>query len=387
MHKSANYWYIGPSGVFMDEIKGVRNILLILLIIVVFAVLRELSGLIIPLVLAALLTILNLPIVNFLEKRRVPRVFILPLVSILTLGFVFLIITMISGTVDNLMNEQEYLARRFSKKIDSSIVWLGNQISTLNVDTVRTEFAKVVSPANVTRILGSLLGTLGSFGSSFILFLIYYLILLSGATGYHGYVNYVTEADTSGSAREIWEKTQQSISAYMGIKTLMSLSTGIIAGLVCWAFGLQFALFWGFTAFLLNYIPSIGSIVATLLPVFMAIVQFDRAGLIIGLAVVLTLTQFIIGNVLDPMFMGSRLRLNTVTVIFGLLFWGYIWGIPGMLLSVPLLVVIRLLLERSADLKVIARVMGYPPKQRRRGPSLLTRIISKEGDEPSTSGK
>lgn len=158
---------------------------------------------------------------------------------------------------------------------------------------------------------------------------------------------------------------------------MVSLATGSITGVICWAFGLRFALLWGFLAFLMNYIPSIGSLIATALPVFMGIVQFDSFGLILALAAALGVSQFVIGSVIDPMLMGSRLRLNTVSVIFGLLFWGYIWGVPGMLISVPLMVMLRLLLERNEDFAILARIMGHADRGHRKRPPLFSRIIAK----------
>ena len=363
-----------------DHTKGIRNILLILLIIAVFAVLKELSGLLLPLALAALLTILNLPLVNFLNKRKIPSFLITVMVAILSLAILWGVLGMISGTVEQLIGTKDFLARQFVRKMDAAVVWLGNTIPGLNVDYIRNELNRVLSPASIGSLIGSLLGAMGSFGTSSILFLVYYLILLSGATRYPVYVDYVVGSGDGAAGRrtrEIWDITQESISAYMGIKTLISLATGIVAGLICLAFGLRFALFWGFMAFLLNYIPSIGSLVATALPVFMAVIQFDRVGPIIALGLLLGGSQFIIGSIIDPMIMGNRLRLNTVTVIFGLLFWGYIWGIPGMLLSVPLMVTIRLLLERTEDFSILARVMGNPAKPRRRKPALFTRLVGK----------
>ena len=114
---------------------------------------------------------------------------------------------------------------------------------------------------------------------------------------------------------------------------------------------------------------------ATVIPVFMAVIQFDSAGMVLGILICLGASQFVIGSVIDPMIMGNRLKLNTVTVIFGLVFWGYIWGIPGMLLSVPLMVMIRLLLERSDDFAIIARIMGNPVKPGKKKTTLLNRII------------
>jgi len=367
-----------------DYSKSTRNILLIMLIILVFIVLKELSGLLIPLVLAGLLTVLNLPLVGFLDKKRLPGFLITLLVSIITLAILWFVISMISGTIQQIIDDKEFLASQFSKRINGGIQWLGATIPGLNVDLLTEQMNKIVSPSNIAGLIGSFLGTLGSFGSSSVLFLVYYLIFISGATGYKSYVEYVTGTDEEGSTRQVWDLTQDSISAYMGIKTVISIVTGTTAGLICWAFGLQFALFWGFMTFLLNYIPSIGSLVATILPVSMAIIQFDSFGIILALTIILGLFQFVIGSIIDPMVMGNRLRLNTVTVIFGLLFWGYIWGVPGMLLSVPLMVMIRLLLERSEDLAIIARVMGNPGKgsgKTEGKPTLISRIIGDDGNK------
>lgn len=375
----------------MDNyLKGIRNILLVMLIILVFIVLRELSGLLLPLVLAALLTILNLPMVGFLEKRRFPGFLITFMVAVLTLVILWLVFSMISGTVQQIIDDKDFLASQFSKRINAFIIWLGEVIPGINVEFLSDQINRIISPAGVAGLIGTVLGTLGSFGSSTVLFLIYYLILLSGATGYRSYVEYVTGSDESGGTRQVWDLTQESISAYMGIKTVISVVTGLSAGLICWGFGLQFALFWGFMAFLLNYIPSIGSMFATILPLFMAIIQFDNIGIILGLGILLGISQFIIGSILDPMIMGNRLRLNTITVIFGLLFWGYIWGIPGMLLSVPLMVMIRLMLERSEDLSIFARLMGNAEKPRKvksRKPPLFSRIIDRGSSSDPESGK
>ncbi|RLW70042.1 MAG: hypothetical protein B6D68_01320, partial [spirochete symbiont of Stewartia floridana] len=102
---------------------------------------------------------------------------------------------------------------------------------------------------------------------------------------------------------------------------------------------------------------------------------FDSFGTTLALVTALVSTQLIVGNIIDPMLMGDRLRFNPVSILFGLLFWGYIWGIPGMLLSVPFMVIIRLLLERHDDFAILARVMGYPDKPRRNPRFSLSKFI------------
>ena len=213
------------------------------------------------------------------------------------------------------------------------------------------------------RIFGSVAKGVGSFGGSFFMFLLYYIFLLSGVSGYHDYLRWVAGDNTH--LLDTVEVTQRTISHYIGLKTLISGVTGIIATIICLLLGIRFAVFWGFMTFVLNYIPSIGSVIATIFPVTMAFIQFDTLQRPILLLILLWGTQLTIGNFIDPKLMGSRMRLNTVTVIFGLVFWGYIWGVPGMLISVPMMVIIRLLLERTEDMAILARVMGYPARQGR----------------------
>jgi len=175
-------------------------------------------------------------------------------------------------------------------------------------------------------------------------------------THYEEYIRYVVK-DNQQLIKEI-SGLQRSVSTYMNIKIISSATTGIIAGSICMLFGLEFALIFGFLTFLLNFIPSIGSIIATIPPVLMAIIQFDTFHKAIAILVILFVVQMSIGNFIEPKIMGDRLMLNTVTVIFGLVFWGIIWGIPGMLLSVPLMVILKLILGYSDSLSVMARIMG-----------------------------
>lgn len=370
---------------------SIKNILIVLLVIVVFIVLKQISNLLIPLVLAALLTILNLPVVSFLHKRKVPKVLITIFVAGITVAVIYGLVNLISSSIEQIIGQIDTLTEQFSNKIESSIVWVGETIPGMNVDSVRDELRKIISTDTITSVVAPALGNfISSFGSSFFLFIFYYLILLSGATSYHEWIAYVIGPDVSGDIRSVWEQTQDSISAYMSIKSLISLFTGVATWIICLAFGLNFALFWGFLAFMLNYLPSIGSMLAMVLPVTMSIIQFDSLGLIIAFFILLLVTQILIGSVIDPIVMGDRLRLNTITVIFGLLFWGYIWGIPGMLLSVPLMVLIRLLLEKSKGLALFARLMGKPEKANGNKTPLITKIIQKyqkKDSEPDSNKK
>jgi AI-2 transport protein TqsA len=174
------------------------------------------------------------------------------------------------------------------------------------------------------------------------------------------YINYLEGDDDIGKQRllKAFVEVKDAVASYMKVKFFTSLCTGLCFSLICWAFGLDFVVFWGFFAFLLNFIPTVGSIIATIPPILLGLIQIDSGANYLFFILLLVLTQFTWGNIIEPLMMGSSLALNTVTVILGLVIWGYIWGIAGMLLSVPLIVLARVILAQIPDADLIVKLMG-----------------------------
>ncbi|MBI9098967.1 MAG: AI-2E family transporter [Spirochaetaceae bacterium] len=343
-------------------LRSIRNILLVFLFILAFYLLNILSSLLLPLVFATLVVIMYQPLMIFLRKNRFPTGVIVPIIATLTIFIILVIINIIINSVGNFAAQSDFLVSQFLKKVDAIITQVEVLTqSRLNLDNISEYLRGLVNGESLAKALSSVASGLGNFGKSFFMFALYFVILLGSMTNYKEYISYVVK-DDERFLREI-ESLQRSVSTYMTIKVIVSASTGLLAGIICMLFGVKFPVFFGFLTFLLNFIPSIGSIIATIPPVLMAIIQFDTYQKAIIILIILGLLQMTIGNFIEPKIMGDRLRLNTVTVIFGLVFWGIIWGIPGMLLSVPLLVILKLILDYSDTLSVVARIMGSQRKK------------------------
>jgi AI-2 transport protein TqsA len=138
------------------------------------------------------------------------------------------------------------------------------------------------------------------------------------------------------------QEMNETIGAYIAVKTLMCLLTGALFVAMCWIFGIDLALFWGLLAFLLNYIPGLGSIIATLPLILLAAIQLHSWTSVALFAVILLVVQQFIGQILEPKLMGMRLSLKPVAILLGLIFWGLLWGVPGRFLATPLMVLIRI---------------------------------------------
>ena len=346
-----------------ENMLAIRNILIIFLAILMFYVISELSSILLPLVLALLIAILFQPLIIFLRRKKVPKLIILPTVSIITLGVLFIFGLIISDTTAQILEQQDYLLQRLISKVEQTLEWINSLFgSTLKMDSMIANLSSAENGQAFSNAAGGIAKGLGNFLGSFTMFSLYYILLLSGMSEYKRYLRYVGGKTQSESLLKEYENIQHSVFSYMLIKTIVSLATGLFTFLTCYFFGVKFAMFWGFTAFILNFIPSIGSIISAVFPILMGIIQFDTFQPIFFLALILFVIQFTLGNLVEPMIMGSRLRLNTLTVIFGLVFWGYIWGIPGLILSVPLLVIMKIIFERFPSFSMVGRIMGYPDK-------------------------
>jgi AI-2 transport protein TqsA len=156
----------------------------------------------------------------------------------------------------------------------------------------------------------------------------------------------------------LWGEMDAKIRRYLMTKVATSALTGVVVGLLLWAFGLEMALLFGFLAFILNFIPSVGSIVATLLPLPMALVQFN-SGLTIAAVIILPgAFQLAVGNAVEPRLMGEGLDLHPLTILLALIFWGLIWGIVGMLLAAPITAILKIILARFETTKPLSEVLA-----------------------------
>ncbi len=156
--------------------------------------------------------------------------------------------------------------------------------------------------------------------------------------------------------KDITEQVQR----YVITKLLISLSVGVIVGFILWLFKIEFFIIWAFLAVLLNFIPNVGSVIAVILPALMALVQYESFGYAALLAAVIIVVQNIIGNIIEPKIFGDRLGLNPLVILLSLLIWGYIWGIVGMFLAVPLTAIGKIIMSNatSKNMRFITHLMG-----------------------------
>ena len=301
----------------------------------------------IPVCLAFFLAAVSFPITNFLREHRVPRFFAV-LITVLVV-FAFLSGVMVLGylLVSDLArggNIEVYGAKMYELALDAGVrleQWEQFKGAKSEIEEILTlETINDFFKQNIAFVLSS---TLEIMKNSFII-LILLVFMLAEARVFGRRFEAIVDARGPNFQRML--SATHDIQKYLGIKTLISIGTGVLAGLLCMAANVDFPLLWGILAFALNYIPAVGSIIAGLPPVILALLMHDVNRAVVVGGGYLLINGFL-GNFIEPALLGRRFGLSTVVVVISVLFWGFLWGPAGMLLAVPLTMLVNCLLYTS----------------------------------------
>jgi predicted PurR-regulated permease PerM len=247
----------------------------------------------------------------------------------------------------------------YGKKISSILTSLQAKLNLTQSDPETViDWSKHLDISRIGGILVSSLGPFFSFISNLFLIFIFLVFIMTGrGKTKHKLVNSLTEA-RSEKVIAVIKKIDSQIQKYLAIKTIVSFFTGIFVTIVLLSFGLDFAIAFGFLTFLLNYIPNIGSFIATAFPVTIAFFQFHSLWPAFWILIFLITIQMVMGNVVEPRLMGHGLGLSPLVVLFFLFFWGWLWGIPGMILAVPIAAIVKIVCNNIPELQFIAALMS-----------------------------
>ncbi len=212
-----------------------------------------------------------------------------------------------------------------------------------------------LSNINIQYYVGVVLNSMGSIVGNLALIIIYVIFMLIEENLMPLKIEAIFKnADRKGTMLDILRHIGKSINTYFAVKTSMSLLTGFMSFCILILFGLDFAVLWAFLIFLFNYIPYVGSLVATLLPALFAVFQFASFWPFLWILLAVESVQILVGNYIEPKVMGKTLNLSPLIVIMALSFWGTIWGIVGMILSVPIISVIVIIMSHFPSTRNIA---------------------------------
>lgn len=319
--------------------------------VIVVAGMRLASPILVPFLLAVFIAIIATPFFIVLQRKGIPTSIALIIIVIVIFVLGIFGLGAIGQSMAELTKNMSTHQQSLQTVLDNTTEWL----SSRGIEAPEKVVDDALNPKNIMKVIGGILGGFKSmFGNAFIIFLIVIFLLLEVALLPSKVKN------LPGMAENTWsqlEKMVDNVRSYMGIKTIMSLITGAAVAVFTAALGVDYPILLGLLAFLLNYVPNIGSIIAAIPGVLLALIQFGFGRMMIVLAGYVVI-NVVVSSVIEPRFMGRKLGLSPVIIIASLIFWGWVLGPVGMLLSVPLTMAVKIALESSEETNWLAVLMG-----------------------------
>ncbi len=240
-------------------------------------------------------------------------------------------------------------------QLDSKFNAILAELSKMAGFDVSQKFSKVFDQFSLATLVNKVIAAFSTIVSNIMQILLYVLFLLIDQRFFNAKINALFKNyDTRRKAKSVLESISDTIRMYISITTIISMSTGLLTYFICEMFSLQGAVLWGFIAFILNFIPTIGSVIAVIVPTLFALVQFSELSSVLFLVASLAVIQFLIGNIIYPRLMGNKLNISQFVVILSLVVWGAMWGTVGMFLSVPLMMILLIILSQFENTKGLA---------------------------------
>jgi len=344
--------------------KGSQAVVTLACLFVVLTGMKIAANVLVPIVYAFFLAVLSYPMVRWLRRHKVPAGLALGITMLVNLGALAGMVTVGVRLLISFWRDLPHYLRGLEKYSNDTAAWLeANGVAGAKT-TVSGMFdwnnlIGWATQQDVMSNLGSLgistFGTLATFLASLIMVIIVMMFILMEAQGTQSRLQAVHLSggpDLSGLMR-----SADDIQKYLGVKTLISALTGLLAGFWCWFFDLHYPLLWALLAFLFNYIPAVGSTAASVPAIVEALVQHGP-GTAIFVAIGYGGINFFLDNFVQPTMLGNRFGISPLVVILSVIFWGWLWGPLGMFLAVPLTMVLKVLLDNNAEFQWISVAMA-----------------------------
>ncbi|MCB0398047.1 MAG: AI-2E family transporter [Winogradskyella sp.] len=336
----------------LDQRRTTNILLLIIVIPLVFYLLKILSFIFIPLIFSMFIALLFLPIMRQLGRRKVPKFLSIVLVLLLVSAFVYLGIELIK------LSSKEILATKseFFPKAEEKLVGVKTYLS----DSFGIEFGQdknFLAQFFEKENIGSTFGFLRTFLTTLLMTAFFVVLWLAESINVHNLLNN-TLLKQKHTSIKAFMKIEKDLIKFIKVKFLVSALTGLFTGLMCVFFDVSFPIFWGLFAFAINFVQMVGSFVSVILLSIFAFVELDPTSTLFFFILSITLVQVVFGAILEPIFMGKSFSINIIAVLVMLMFWGFLWGIPGLIMAIPITVFIKIILEQFPSTKIIASLLS-----------------------------
>lgn len=333
------------------DLKIIKISLIIIASVVVMFVLRLFSFIFIPLFLALFIALLLLPLLDWFARKKIPNWLGLVFILAVSAAFIWINVKVFQNTASELYSSKTEIIASANEKINPILHNIRQYMG------LPEQKGPLIDIENwIEKNSGMLLGKVSTFLSGFFMTIFFLSLFLTGANLFEVYISKVSNDDKN--IIQIFRNIIGTLNGFIKVKFFVSVLTGVLFSIIVMSFGVKFALFWGFMAFTLNFIQLIGSFVVTTVLILFGFVEINSTGNLIIFSSLLIATQVIIGGVLEPILMGKSFKINTISILISLSIWGFVFGIAGLVLAIPITVFLKMFLERIPSTEQLAKMMS-----------------------------
>lgn len=318
--------------------------------VVVIAGLRSAAELIVPLLLAVFMAMILSAPLRWLKNRRVPAAIAIVLLISLVIIISLMVAAVVGAAIGDFRTALPSYGAQF-QGLGGSVV---AKAASYGVVLDQSQWQNLFDPNALFKLVANTLSSLGNVLTNSLLILLLVVFILAED---QGFIDKLERSGGAGQGVASLRSFARSVNSYMALKSVISLATGTIVWLWLWLLGVDYAVMWGLLAFLLNFVPNVGSLIAAVPAVLLALLQLGPSGALIAASGYLAV-NFLMGNVVEPRVMGRGLNLSPLVIFLSLLLWGWVLGPVGMLLSVPLTIMVKLALESREQTAWVGAMLG-----------------------------
>lgn len=339
----------------MNNIKTTNVLLLLIVIPLIFYFLKILSFIFVPLTFSMFIALMFLPIKRWLNRKGVPH-----LLSVAIVVLMIVAILKAGGELIQLSTKQILADKTLFKEIELKITDLILVIEEF-FGIQRIEEGNVIlhylQKSSLLKNFGSTIEFIGDTLSITLMTVFFTILWLSESINFQKLLNQTIVRQKYTSIR-VFMRIENDLIKFILVKVFVSLLTGIFFAVSCIIFDVSWPIFWGLFAFVFNFIQMIGSVISVAVLGLFALVEIDPTGTLLLFLLILIGIEILMGGVLEPVLMGKSFSINVITILIMLMFWGYLWGIPGLIMSIPITVFLKIIMEQFPKTRMIAGLIS-----------------------------
>lgn len=329
-----------------------QTIIVTAALVIVIAGMKYAAPFLVPFLLSVFIAVISFPFMSSLQQKGLPKGLALTAVMLVVISIGFMLTVLIGSSLTDFSKALPLYQQKISAEWGGAILWLNDHGISV-ADSIK----QMADPAAAVGLVSSILKGFGNvLTNSFLIILTVVFILVETAGLTQKFISLNGGSSNQGGAM-FAQVFVDKLRNYMSMKTIISIMTGVIIATALWMIGVDYPVLWGVLAFMLNFVPNIGSIIAAVPAVLLTIVQLGFPSALLVAAVYL-MVNILVGSIIEPKYMGKGLGLSTLVVFVSLVFWGWVLGPVGMLLSVPLTITVKLALDSKPETEWLGHLLG-----------------------------